>query len=738
MADKWDQYVFEDQADKWDAYAVDKDFESNQEIATAQQTMVDPFHAVQPGPVKQGLETMVAANPTLNVAKLGVQAMQPGQITRALMNKATDNYSSFSDKPMLPAPAQSAPNNLQDIARLAMTQGPLGLGQAGYAAAQPHITPRNVVGGLMDVAVDPLTYIGAGASEPAQAGIKGLQKMAAPTVEGVVDEAIMKIARPSVAKGRTMSAINQYKRQAATAVKSILRNRGNLGLTDEIGNAADRLPQSLEDMSQAINTTKKNTFRQYDVIAKQAGEKGITIDLEPLAQEYLKVADNEAVRKVSPEMANWALKEANKYSNQKVSPSVAQDMIELFNQELKAFYRNPTMQTARKAAADAAAVAKLRMVTDQGINSAAGGPAYQALKNEYGSLRAIEDDINRRLMVHSRQSGNKPFGMALADVFAKGDMLQGILTMSPEHMAAGGAKEAVIQWIKRMHNPDRMVKKMFEKADEAVRIGKSSIDLPRVKPQPRLGVNQQPIIKPQQGAPALPAPGVNQAAMSDPALGAMRERQVIEEMKQKLGAGINPGMTEQRLPDLHQKALEELSQEPSSGVLKKIKPAGAAGAGILATGASSAQAGEESDISTSIISQIESQNNPDAVNKKSGAVGVMQIMEKGALADWNKDHPKNQHNKAQLKDPQINMKIGTWYLNEKIPAMLKAFKINDTIENRLIAYNAGIGNLRKILAGKMKMPNETSNYVDRYFKLAGVKAEYAPSKPELKVDVKSS
>ena len=116
------------------------------------------------------------------------------------------------------------------------------------------------------------------------------------------------------------------------------------------------------------------------------------------------------------------------------------------------------------------------------------------------------------------------------------------------------------------------------------------------------------------------------------------------------------------------------------------------------------------------IKQIESSGNPDAVSED-GAVGLYQIMPDEALADWNTYHPKETHTINALWNPVENEKIAQWYMNERIPQMLKHYKLQDTVDNRLAAYNAGIGNLRKIRAGTMKMPSETSKYIRKYYGL---------------------
>lgn len=124
------------------------------------------------------------------------------------------------------------------------------------------------------------------------------------------------------------------------------------------------------------------------------------------------------------------------------------------------------------------------------------------------------------------------------------------------------------------------------------------------------------------------------------------------------------------------------------------------------------------------IIQIESSGNPNAVSQD-GCIGLMQV----SLSAYDEFYQKAcrelgrkmAYDPRELFDPEFNQVVGTWYVNVRIPEMLQAYKIPDTINNRLIAYNWGIGNLRKYLQGKKTMPKETRNYIAKYHKLVGAK-----------------
>jgi len=102
---------------------------------------------------------------------------------------------------------------------------------------------------------------------------------------------------------------------------------------------------------------------------------------------------------------------------------------------------------------------------------------------------------------------------------------------------------------------------------------------------------------------------------------------------------------------------------------------------------------------------VESKGKPLARSLR-GARGLMQVR-KPALDDYNNYH-KTSYSLDDLYDPDLNKKIGGWYLLKRIPAMLKAYKLPVTLDNVLWAYNAGIGRVVKGI-----MPKETKDFLER-------------------------
>ncbi|MDI3481853.1 MAG: soluble lytic murein transglycosylase [Tepidanaerobacteraceae bacterium] len=99
------------------------------------------------------------------------------------------------------------------------------------------------------------------------------------------------------------------------------------------------------------------------------------------------------------------------------------------------------------------------------------------------------------------------------------------------------------------------------------------------------------------------------------------------------------------------------------------------------------------------VIKVESGFSPNVVSDK-GAVGLMQIMPDTAQWAAQKMNLKD-FKIEELVIPEINIKIGTWYLTE----LLKEFDKDFTLT--LAAYNGGRGNVREwIKSGVIKQKAE--------------------------------
>ena len=296
------------------------------------------------------------------------------------------------------------------------------------------------------------------------------------TLEGVIDTGIDKGIRPGIEGNRTFAQSSQYHKRAQQAVKTIIDNhaQGALKLTDEFGEVTPTLPKNLRQFSQAIDQSKRNIYEQYNKMAVESGEAGAVVDLSPIPNELMSVANNRALQKAAPGVAEYAKSRAQAFSgngaktdgitsrrSNTFTTEEAQQAIAIYNQSLEAFNKNPSYDTASRAYIDSLIVNHLRKGLDSSIEQASGA-GYQALKNEYGALKTIEKDVSRRAIVDARKN---PKGLLdFSDVFSGGQVVNGLLTMNPAVVGSGIASKIIANIYKLKNDPNKIVSKMFDKA----------------------------------------------------------------------------------------------------------------------------------------------------------------------------------------------------------------------------------------------------------------------------------
>lgn len=141
---------------------------------------------------------------------------------------------------------------------------------------------------------------------------------------------------------------------------------------------------------------------------------------------------------------------------------------------------------------------------------------------------------------------------------------------------------------------------------------------------------------------------------------------------------------------------------------------------------------EEIDIQAIIT--IESSGNPHAYNKSSKAKGCMQItpivleeyhncsnvIDYRIINKYTLFRNEPNFNKEALFNRDINIMIGTWYLNRIRDHYCVVWDIEPSITNILVGYNWGPSNMKKwYRSGAIleDLPVETQDYLKRYEKL---------------------
>lgn len=309
-----------------------------------------------------------------------------------------------------------------------------------------------------------------------------------------IKKGINKAIRPSIAKKSTSSQVQKYFKQSESAVKEIVKNKDNLNLIDETGAKVEGLPKTLDQFSQAIEHTKKNIFEEYDALSKETGaaskkrdityplemKKGekivfnesgkgqiatpIKIDLDATASKLNPVLKNKTFKDFSPETIEYAKMRIESLKGRgKYSAIETQEAIQMLNQTLEQFYRDPSPKMKGRAFVDAVIANNLRKQLDLVIQKTT-GKEYQGLKNKYGDLRAIENDVTKRSIVDARKN-NKGL-IDFTDIFSGHQIIKGMMTKDPASMAGGVAVKGISRYYKMLNDPNKIVKNMFSDVEK--------------------------------------------------------------------------------------------------------------------------------------------------------------------------------------------------------------------------------------------------------------------------------
>ena len=293
------------------------------------------------------------------------------------------------------------------------------------------------------------------------------------SLDRIVKTGVMKGVKPTVTGKGTAPKFKAYLDDSRKAVGTIYDNRNSLCLLDEAGQPVKKLPENLQEFSQAIHNTKETVFKKYDALAKQATGQGAEVDLVPLGQDILDnlVKREKVLKAVAPEAIEYAQKRAaSLIETGTLNADEAQDAVKTLNASLEAYYRNPSYETGSKATVDAGIASALRKQLDSVIEKATGSQ-YQALRSAYKSRLTVEKDVARQAVIQGRRAGKGL--LDFSDIFSGADVVQGLLRLDPTQVVRGGVMRAISQGIKKANSPDRAVKMMFKNYDKIYRVALS-------------------------------------------------------------------------------------------------------------------------------------------------------------------------------------------------------------------------------------------------------------------------
>ena len=140
------------------------------------------------------------------------------------------------------------------------------------------------------------------------------------------------------------------------------------------------------------------------------------------------------------------------------------------NQQLKAFFRNPSGDDVSKSAI----IAKLNKWTKDAINDSiddvldkwingwsSQSQYYSQLKQMYGKILTIEDEISKRALVEARKN-SKGLSTTILDALAWGEATDALLTLDPAKVWKAAVMKLISKYYKYINDPNVQINNLFK------------------------------------------------------------------------------------------------------------------------------------------------------------------------------------------------------------------------------------------------------------------------------------
>jgi hypothetical protein len=367
---------------------------------------------------------------------------------------------------------QGAKKGVQDIGKN-QTFADLVLGAQQIAKEHPRATENIVAGanlaglGIGKAALKGGEYLG---KEIAQASEPFIKKTAEklidfiPTPESKLNKAIEKGVskgiKPTVIGKPSIGKLDKFYENANDAVKTIAENRDNISIVGRNGEVINK-PETMEQFARAIDETKKTIYKKYHDMAIKSGDNNAQFDASNIVNRLEVIANDVSYEPSQRAYAQKMIDDVSELHGQ--SPEVIESRIAKLNKGLQPFYASRS--SALDAEIDAGVASAMREELDNKITNAV-GEGYQDLKNKYGSLKSIENEVAKRALVMARKAPKGFFDVA--DIFNAGETALGVVTGHPELILKAAVQHGGKEYIKHINNPDRFIKKMFNEAYKTV------------------------------------------------------------------------------------------------------------------------------------------------------------------------------------------------------------------------------------------------------------------------------
>jgi len=426
------------------------------------------------------------------------------------------------------------------VGAISATEGVLGTGQSAMQSGE--LGKRELEVGAFSMVAPPI-LAGAG---------KGLKAIAPTPVKELVKETANKILRPSM---KSLKDAKYYdKAEDAFNVLSSYKKKFD---------GVARNPKNVGETLSTLKNAKSKIYEIYSDISTKAGEVGAKFTPDTAMADL-----SNWIKKTgySSEIKEYTAKQLRNLSDLTgANPTKVQDRIEELNAGLNLF---GTGSDKIKTQIDASIASRLRKSLDDLILKT-GGDNYQFYRNQYASLKTIEQDLARHAAIIARKS--KTGLIDMTDIFSGGDILAGVLTGNPTLLLKGGAGKGIKEYFKWLNDPDRLLAKLFGKLEKIEKPAP-----PARTPNQKLLGEGNPMLPKSQNKVPIKLPSKTPSTVEKGELFMQSNKNILKEdsglLKLKSGETmITPPPTKKNLPFAKKSSIVKSSDDFSNLIKEKMK-----------------------------------------------------------------------------------------------------------------------------------------------------------------------
>ncbi len=215
----------------------------------------------------------------------------------------------------------------------------------------------------------------------------------------------------------------------------------------------------MKQFNEAIAQSEETLFQQWNPMTTRAGERGLQIDLAPVASELRSMAKKPDIALVSPQIVPYLEHFAEMYEKQGMfTPLEAQNVVKSINAKLTEFYDKGAAATDAPATVLEPVARLLRKQLDEGIEGAI-GPGWQRLRDDYKALRSMDKDVTRAVerLAKKPESALARFG----NLVSSAEFLHGVFGLNPTALARAFGVKGATELHRFLNDPNHLIESMF-------------------------------------------------------------------------------------------------------------------------------------------------------------------------------------------------------------------------------------------------------------------------------------